>query len=53
MSNNGSHNYYGASNGDLSLYNNHTNSFRHRQLEQNGKLSKHMWQLQDKGINFT
>ena len=31
---------------------NHTNSFRHRHHEQDTELSKHIWKLQDKGINF-
>ena len=48
-----SHIYYGASDGEFkSCYNNHTNSFRHRHNEQDTELSKHIWELQDKGINF-
>ena len=48
-----SHIYYGASDGEFkSWYNNHTNSFLHRHHEQDTELSKHIWKLQDKGINF-
>ena len=35
-----------------SLNLNHTNSFRHRHREQDTEHSKHIWKLQDKGINF-
>ena len=31
---------------------NDTNSFRHRHHEQDTELSKHIWKLQDIGINF-
>ena len=31
---------------------NHTNSFLHRHHEQDTELSKHIWKLKDKGINF-
>ena len=53
ITNKDSHIYYGASDGEFkSRYNNHTNSFRHRHHEQDTELSKHIWKLQDKGINF-
>ena len=53
IANKHSHIYYGASDGEFkSLYNNHTNSFRHRHHEQELELSKHIWKLQDKGINL-
>ena len=53
ITNKDSHIYYGASDGEFkSLYNNHTNSFRHRHHEQELELSKHIWKLQDKGINL-
>ena len=53
IANKGSHIYYGASDGEFkSRYNNHTNSFRHRHHGQDTELSKHIWKLQDKGINF-
>ena len=53
ITNQDSHTYYGASDGDFkSRYNNHTNSFRHQHHEQETELSKHIWQLQDRGINF-
>ena len=48
-----SHIYYGASDGEFkSRYNNHTSSFHHRHHEQDTELSKHIWNLEDKGINF-
>ena len=53
ITNKDSHIYYGASDGEFkSRYNNHTNSFRRRHHEEDTELSKHMWKLQDKGINF-
>ena len=53
IANKRSHIYYGASDGEFkSQYNNHTNSFRHRHHEQELELSKHIWKLQDKGINL-
>ena len=46
--------YNGASDGEFkSRYNNHTNLFRHRHQEQDTELSKHIWKLQNKGINST
>ena len=43
----------GANDGEFkSRYNNHTYSFHHRHHEQDTELSKHIWKLQDKGINF-
>ena len=49
-----SHIYYSASDGEFkSRYNNHTNLFRHRHQEQDTELSKHIWKLQNKGINST
>ena len=54
ITNKSSHIYYGASDGEVkSRYNNHPNSFRHRHHEQDTQLSKHIWKVQDKGINFT
>ena len=48
-----SHIYYGASDGEFkSRYNNHTKAFHHRHQEQDTEPSKHIWKLQDKGINF-
>ena len=48
-----SHIYYGASDGEFkSWYNNHINLFRHRHHKQDTELSKHIWKLQDKGINL-
>ena len=53
MTNKDSHIYYGAGDGEFkSRYNNHTNSFRYRHHEQDTELSKHIWKIQDKGINF-
>ena len=53
ITNKDNHIYYGASDGEFkSLYNNHTNSFRYRHHEQDTKLSKHIWEIQDKGINL-
>ena len=53
IANKGSHIYYRASDGEFKFqYNNHTNSFRNRHHEQDTELSKHIWKLQDKGINF-
>ena len=53
ITNKDSHIYYGANDGELkSWFNNHTNSFRHRHYEQDTERSKHIWKLQDKGINF-
>ena len=53
ITNKESHIHDGASDGEFkSRYNNHTNSFRHRRHEQDTKLSKHIWKIQDKGINF-
>ena len=44
---------FGASDGEFkSRYNNHTNSLRHRHHEQDTELSKQIWKLQNKGINF-
>ena len=49
ITNKDSHIYYGASDGEFkSWYNNHTNSFCHQHHEQDTKLSKHIWKLQDK-----
>ena len=53
FANKDSHIYYGAGDGEFkSRHNNHTNSFRYRHHEQDTELSKHIWKLQDKGINF-
>ena len=54
ISNKDSHIYCGASYTNLKFqYNYQTNSFRHRHHEQDKERSKHIWQLQDKSINFT
>ena len=46
--------YYGGSDGEFkSRYNNDTNLFRHRHQEQDKELPKHIWKLQNKGVNFT
>ena len=46
--------HYGASDGEFNFWHsNHTNWFCHQHQEQDTKLSKHIWKLQDKGINFT
>ena len=39
-------------NKDSHIYYGHTNSFHHRHHEQDTEFSKHIWKLQDKGINF-
>ena len=52
MTNKESHIYYGASDGELNL-GTITTQIRHRHHEQDTELSKHIWKLQDKGINFT
>ena len=52
ITNKGSHIYYGASDGEFKSPYNHTKSFRHRHHEQATEVSKHIWKLQDKGINF-
>ena len=36
-----------------SRYNNHTNSFPRWHNKQDAELSRHIWKLQDKDINFT
>ena len=46
-----SHIYYIASDGEFK-YNNHTNLFHHRHQKQDTEFPKHIWKLQDKGINF-
>ena len=53
ITNKDSHICYGASDGEFkSRYNNHTNLFRYRHHKQDTEPSKHIWKLQDKGINF-
>ena len=53
MTNKDSHIYYGVSDGEFKCrYNNHTNSFRHQHHEPDTELSKHIWKLQGKDINF-
>ena len=53
ITNKDSHIYYGHSDGEFkSRYNNHTNSFPHRYHKQDTELWRHIWKLQDKGINF-
>ena len=48
-----SHICYGASDGECkSRYSYHTNSFHHQHHKQDTELSKHIWKLQGKGINF-
>ena len=35
------------------MYNNQRTSYCHQHHEQDTKLSKHIWKLQDKGVKFT
>ena len=45
--------YYGTAEGEFKTrYNNHTNSFRHRKNINETELSKYIWQLNDKNIDF-
>ena len=53
ITNKDSHIYYGASDGAFkSRYSNHTNSFGYRHQKQDTELSKPIWKLQDRGIDF-
>ena len=53
ITNKDSHIYYGTSDGEFkSQYYNHTNSFHRQHHKQDTELSKHIWKLQDKDINF-
>ena len=46
--------YDGASDGEFNFWHsNHTNWLCHRHHKQDKELSKHIWKLQDKNINFT
>ena len=52
ITNKDSHITYGASDGKFKFgYNNHTNYFCHWHHEQDIELSKHVWQLKDKGVS--
>ena len=54
ITNKDNHIYYGATDGEFkSRHNKYTNSFRYRHHEQETELSKIIWKLQDKAINFT
>ena len=45
--------YYGTAEGEFKTrYNNHTNSFRHPKNINETELSKYIWQLNDKNIDF-
>ena len=44
--------YYGTSEGEFKTrYSNHTKSFRHRECMNETELSKHVWNLQDHGLD--
>ena len=45
-------NYIGASAKFKERYRNHIKSFTHRQYEKETELSKYIWELKDKNINF-
>ena len=45
--------YYGTAEGEFKTrYNNHTNSFRHRKSINETELSKYIWQMNEKNIDF-
>ena len=45
--------YYGASEGEFKTrFNNHTKSFRHRKYENETELSKHIWSLKDRKVDY-
>ena len=45
--------YYGASEGEFKTrFNNHTKSFRHRKYENETELSKHIWSLKDREVDY-
>ena len=44
---------YGASEGEFKTrYNNHTKYFRTHKYEHDTELSKHLWSLKDRGVNY-
>ena len=45
--------FYGGSDRESSRYNNHKNLFCYRHRKRDSELSKHIWELQHKNINFT
>ena len=50
---NKSMNYFGTSDSDFKIrFYNHTKSFRHRVYENDSELSKYLWTLKDRGINY-